>query len=74
MSYLRLSIVMYAVDMLLIALTIHRLQRLLHICESELKWLVGHADKHQKIYVLTQWPLFDITCAKISSNYGQNFE
>jgi len=58
------SIVLYADDISLIALSISELQRLMHNCEKALAWLDMRVNV-TKAYCLRIGPRFDVACTYI---------
>jgi exonuclease III len=73
LSLYRMSIFMYADDIILIAPSITSLQYLLKICESELAWLDMHIN-NKKSMCMRIGPRFDVSCANLTTVDGQALE
>jgi len=65
----RSFIVLYADDILLIAPSVHELQRLFKNCERELQWLDMRINE-KKSCCLRIGPRFKVTCAQITTSDG----
>jgi len=63
----RLSIVLYADDILLMAPSLSELQRLLSVCESELKWL-DLCINTKKTCCMLIGPRHDVKCSNIDTS------
>jgi len=65
------SIILYADDILLLSLSVTRLEQLLHACECELTWL-DMSIKFSKSCCLRIGPRCDIPAAGVNSLSGQS--
>ena len=66
----KISLVMYADDILLIAPSVSELQKLLHFFEPELRWL-GMSINAKKSCCLRIGPRYDVVCANIQTSDGK---
>ena len=59
-------IVVYAVNILLISISVVNLENLIHLCERELNWL-DRAIDYKKSCCLRIGPRCDVSCANITT-------
>jgi hypothetical protein len=72
-SHCCMNIFLYADDILLISPSVHGLQHLLTLCESELAWLDMRINT-KKSMCIRIGPRYDVNCAKLNTNDGRDIE
>ena len=73
MPFICTGIFLYADDLFLIAPSVHTLQIMLNVCETELSWLDMHINVNKSVCMRFGQP-FDIQCANLVTGSGNELK